>query len=321
MKIVVLDGYTLNPHDLSWEGLHALGECTIYDRTDPRLTFERARNAEIVLTNKTVLSADTIARLQRLRYIGVLATGYNVVDVAAAARRGIPVANVPAYGADSVVQMTFAHLLNITHRVAHHARTVRDGRWTACPDFCYWDYPLLELAHLTMGIIGFGRIGRAVAKAALAFGMKVIACDVAPISDIPDGCEMVALDDVFRRCDVLTLHCPLTPRTERLVNARRLALMKPTAIILNTSRGPLIDEPAMAEALNAGRIAAVGLDVLTEEPPPADNPLLTAPNCFITPHIAWASRAARRRLLDTAVENVRAFLAGTPKNVVNSVGQ
>jgi glycerate dehydrogenase len=321
MKIVVLDGYTLNPHDLSWEGLHALGECTIYDRTDPRLTFERARNAEIVLTNKTVLSADTIACLEQLRYIGVLATGYNVVDVEAAVERGIPVANVPAYGTDSVVQMTFAHLLNITYRVAHHARTVREGRWTACPDFCYWDYPLLELAGLTMGIVGFGRIGRAVAKAALAFGMKVIACDVAPISAIPDGCEIAALDDVFRRSDVVTLHCPLTPQTERLVNARRLALMKPTAIILNTSRGPLIDEPALAEALNAGRIAAAGLDVLTEEPPPADNPLLTAPNCFITPHIAWASRAARRRLLDAAVDNVRAFLAGTPKNVVNRVGQ
>jgi len=318
MKIVVVDGYTLNPGDLSWDGLYALGECVVYDRTASGEVAERADGAEIVLTNKAVLSADVIAGLGRLRYVGVLATGHNVVDVEAAAARGIPVTNVPAYGTESVVQMTFAHLLNITHRVAHHARTVREGRWTGCADFCYWDYPLIELAGLTMGVVGFGRIGRAVARAAKGFGMRVIACDAAPV-EAPAGCEIVGLDEVLRRCDVLSLHCPLTPETDRLVNARRLAMMKPTAIVLNTSRGGLIDEAALAEALNAGRIAAAGLDVLSSEPPGADNPLLTAANCFVTPHIAWASRAARQRLLDAAVDNVRGFLAGKWQNVVNGV--
>jgi len=317
MKIVVLDGYTLNPGDLSWGRLETLGECTVYDRTAPEDVVERAGEAEIVLTNKTILSADVIRRLTRLRYIGVLATGYNVVDVEAAGERGIPVTNVPSYGTRSVAQMVFAHLLNLTQHVAHHARTVRDGRWAACPDFCYWDMPLLELAGLTLGIVGFGRIGRAVAGLARAFGMKVIVYDVIVPAEMPDGCRMAELEDVFREADVLSLHCPLTPRTEKLINAERLALMKPTAFLVNTSRGPLIDEPDLAQALNAGRLAGAGLDVLSTEPPAADNPLLTAKNCYITPHIAWATRSARQRLLSIAIDNVAAFVAGKPQNVVN----
>jgi len=227
------------------------------------------------------------------------------------------VTNVPSYGTRSVAQMVFAHLLNLTQHVGHHARTVRDGRWAACPDFCYWDMPLLELAGLTLGIVGFGRIGRAVAGLARAFGMKVIVYDVIVPAEMPDGCRMAELEEVFRDADVLSLHCPLTPRTEKLVNAERLALMKPTAFLINTSRGPLIDEPALAEALNAGRLAGAGLDVLSAEPPAADNPLLTAKNCYITPHIAWATRSARQRLLSIAIDNVAAFVAGKPQNVVN----
>ncbi len=317
MRIVVLDGYTLNPGDLSWGRLEALGDCSVYDRTALEDIVERAGDAEIVLTNKTVLSADVIRHLMRLRYIGVLATGYNVVDVEAANERGIPVTNVPSYGTTSVAQMVFAHLLNLTQHVAHHARTVRDGRWAACPDFCYWDMPLLELAGLTLGIVGFGRIGRAVAGLAQAFGMKVIVHDVIVPAEMPEGCRMVELEEVFREADVLSLHCPLTPRTGKLVNAERLALMKPTAFLINTSRGPLIDEPALADALNAGRLAGAGLDVLSTEPPAADNPLLTAKNCYITPHIAWATRSARQRLLSIAIDNVAAFIAGRPQNVVN----
>jgi len=317
MRIVVLDGYTLNPGDLSWGRLETLGECTVYDRTAPEDIVERVGEGEIVLTNKTILSADILRHLTRLRYIGVLATGYNVVDVEAAGERGIPVTNVPSYGTRSVAQMVFAHLLNLTQHVAHHARTVRDGRWAACPDFCYWDMPLLELAGLTLGIVGFGRIGRAVAGLARAFGMKVIVYDVIVPAEMPDGCRMAELEDVFREADVLSLHCPLTPRTEKLINAERLALMKPTAFLVNTSRGPLIDEPDLAQALNAGRLAGAGLDVLSTEPPAADNPLLTAKNCYITPHIAWATRSARQRLLSIAIDNVAAFVAGKPQNVVN----
>jgi len=317
MKIVVLDGYTLNPGDLAWKDLEALGSCAVYDRTPAELTVERANGAEIVLTNKTVLSADIIERLEQLQYIGVLATGYNVVDVEAARKRGIPVANVPTYGTESVAQMVFAHLLNLAQHVAHHAETVKAGRWSACPDFCYWDTPLIELQGLTMGIIGLGRIGRAVARLARAFGMKVIAYDVTTPSPLPEGCKMVGLDDIFRRADVVSLHCPLTPQTDCLVNKERLALMKPTAFLINTSRGPLIDEQALAEALNDGKIAGAGLDVVATEPPAQDTPLLKAKNCYITPHIAWATRAARKRLLQIAVENVTAFLDGRPQNVVN----
>jgi len=319
MKIVVLDGYTLNPGDLTWKELEALGECTVYDRSEPEDTIKRADGAAIVLTNKTMLSADIIKRLDDLRYIGVFATGYNVVDVEAAGERGIPVTNVPTYGTDSVAQMVFAHLLNLTQHVAHHGQTVKDGRWSSCPDFCYWDTPLIELAGLTMGIIGFGRIGRATARLATAFGMKVIAHDPVAPPQVPQGCEMVPLDGVLQKADVISLHCPLTPETERLINGERLAMMKKTALLINTSRGLLIDEQALAEALNSEKIAGAGLDVLSTEPPEKDNPLLAARNCHITPHIAWATLAARGRLLNVAVDNVRVFLAGKPQNVVNDL--
>jgi len=319
MKIVVLDGYTLNPGDLTWEDLEALGDCSVYDRTAPEQTIPRAIEAEIILTNKTVLSAETIGSLTKLKYIGVLATGYNIVDVEAAHERGIPISNVPTYGTESVAQMVFAHLLNLTQNVAHHAQTVKDGQWSSCPDFCYWDTPLVELQGLTMGIVGFGRIGQATARLAQAFGMKVIAYDVTSPSKMPEGCEMVKLEDIFRKADVISLHCPLTPETDSLINTQRLALMKPTAFLINTSRGPLVDEQALADALNGERLAGTGLDVLSIEPATKHNPLLTAKNCYITPHIAWATRAARKRLLQVAVDNVAAFLAGKPQNVVNGV--
>ena len=316
--IVVLDGYTLNPGDLSWAPLEALGRAAIYDRTPPEEVVPRAEQAEVVLTNKTVLSRETIGRLGRLRYIGVLATGYNVVDVAAARERGVAVTNVPDYGSRSVAQMALAHVLNLTQHVAHHAETVAQGRWTRSADFCYWDYPLVELGGLTMGIVGFGQIGRRVAELARALGMNVLVCDPAAPSDLPEGARAVGLDDLFAASDVVSLHCPLTPDTQHLVDRRRLALMKPTALLVNTSRGPLVDEHALAEALNAGRIAGAGLDVLAVEPPQSDNPLLGARNCYVTPHIAWATRAARQRLLTIVVENLRAFLAGQPQNVVNA---
>lgn len=318
MQIVVLDGYTLNPGDLSWGRLEALGTCRTYDRTLPEEVIARAKPADIVLVNKVELPGEIVSRLPKLKYVGVLATGYNIVDVEAARRRNIPVTNVPAYGTDSVAQMVFAHLLNLTQRVGRHAGTVRQGRWTGSQDFCYWDFPLVELAGLTMGIVGFGRIGRATARLATAFGMQVLAHDVIVPPDVPQTVETADLDRLFRRSDAVSLHCPLTPDTQNLVNADRLALMKRSAFLINTSRGPLVDEWALAEALNSGRIAGAGLDVLSTEPPPSDNPLLSAKNCFITPHIAWATKAARERLLETVVENVRAFLAGRPQNVVNS---
>ncbi|MHC4640502.1 MAG: D-2-hydroxyacid dehydrogenase [Planctomycetota bacterium] len=316
-KIVVLDGYTLNPGDLSWKDLEALGPCTVYDRTGPEDVLSRAEGVEIVLTNKTLLSSDIIEQLPALKYIGVLATGYNVVDIEAANNRRIVITNVPAYSTPSVAQLVFAHLLNLAHHVGHHAQTVRSGRWASSVDFCYWDTPLIELAELTMGIIGFGRIGQTTARLALGFGMKVIAYDIVKPSSMPQGCQFVELDDVFRKSDVLTLHCPLTPQTEKIVNSRRLALMKKTAFLINTGRGPLVDEQALADALNNGKIAGAGLDVLSSEPPNKDNPLLQAKNSFITPHIAWATQAARQRLMKVVVDNVAAFLAGKPQNVVN----
>jgi len=315
MNIVVLDGYALNPGDLSWSSLEALGPCTIHDRTPAADVAARAVSAEIVLTNKAAITREVMEQLPRLRYIGVLATGYDIVDAAAARRRGIPVCNVPDYATPSVVQMVFAHLLNLTLRVADHGRGVAEGRWSRCPDFAYWDFPLVELAGLTLGVVGFGRIGRAVARAALAFGMDVLAYDPAVIDST--GVRSVDLDELLRQSDVVSLHCPLTPDTRHLIDAERLSAMKPTAYLINTGRGPLIDERALAEALRSGSIAGAGLDVLSVEPPPADHPLLTAPNCCITPHIAWATRAARQRLLDAAVANVRGFLEGTPRNVVN----
>ena len=309
---MVLDGYTLNPGDLSWEPLEQLGRCTIFNRTQPADILPRAQPAEILFTNKTRLSAETIAQLPLLQCIGVLATGYNVVDVAAARARGIPVCNVPDYGTPNVAQAVFALLLELTNRTAHHAVTVREGRWTSCPDFCYWDGELVELSGLTLGIVGYGKIGRAVAKIGRAFGMRILHHSRSSVADP----ERVELSQLFRESDVVSLHCPLTAENAGMVNAAVLALMKPTAYFLNTARGLLVHEADLAEALNAGRIAGAGLDVLSVEPPSASNPLLQAKNCLITPHIAWATRAARRRLLDVAAANAAAFLAGRPQHVV-----
>jgi glycerate dehydrogenase len=317
MNIVVLDGYTLNPGDLSWNELEELGSCVVHDRTPPDLILERAREADILLTNKTPLTRETIFALPKLKYIGVLATGYNVVDIAAAKERGIMVTNVPDYSTPSVAQLTFALLLELTHRVGHHAQTVRDGKWVRSADFCYWDFPLVELHGKKFGIVGFGKIGRAVAKIADAFGMHVIVHARKKPADLPQHHVFSELNSLFEWSDVVSLHCPLTPETKQLVNAERLALMKPGAFLLNTGRGPLIDEAALADALNKGTIAGAGLDVLSVEPPRADNPLLTAKNCIITPHIAWASRGARERLMEIAVENLRAVARGKPRNVVN----
>ena len=316
MRIVVLDGHTLNPGDLSWDGLRACGTCDIHPRTPPERVLDRARHAEILITNKIEIGRELIGQLPHLKYIGVTATGYNIVDLAAARQRGIPVTNVPTYGTRSVAEMVFAHLLNLTLHVGQHAQGVQEGRWTRAADFCYWDFPLAELSGKTLGIVGFGRIGRAVARVAAAFEMRVLVYDAIPVAP-SEGVEPVDLETLFRSSDVVSLHCPLTPHTERLVNAERLAWMKPTALLINTSRGPLVDEQALADALNAGRIAGAGLDVLADEPPPADQPLLAARNCYVTPHIAWATQAARQRLLDAAVANLRAFLDGKPQNVVN----
>ena len=316
MNIIVLDGFTLNPGDLDWQNLQSLGSCAIFDRTQPAELLPRAADADILLTNKMELTAGTIQNLPRLKYIGVLATGTNVVDLAAARARGIPVTNVPTYGTKSVAQMTFALLLELAQHAGHHAQTVREGRWTRSLEWCYWDFPLLELDGLTLGIVGFGRIGRAVAELGAAFGLKVLA--FAPTARaVPPFVRLVELEALFRESDVVSLHCPLTPQTANLANARRLSLMKPTAFLLNTSRGPLVDQAALADALNSGRLAGAALDVLSTEPPRPDNPLLNARNCLITPHLAWATRAARSRLMQIAVENVRAFLQGKPLNVVN----
>lgn len=318
-RIVVLDGHTLNPGDISWAGFEALGDVTIHDRTPSELIVERATGCRYALTNKTPLSQATLARLPGLAYIGVLATGYNVVDVEAAKAHGITVTNVPTYGTDSVAQHATALLLELARKTALHAAAVRDGAWTASGEWCFTLAPITELTGKTLGVVGIGRIGRAFARIATAMGMTVIAHD-----EFPPGADALAgldveftdLDHLFRRADVISLHCPLTPATERLVNAERLSLVKSTAFILNTSRGPLVDNQALADALHAGRVAGAGLDVLDVEPPPADNPLIGAPNCIITPHIAWYARAARERLMATAVENLRAFIAGSPVNTV-----
>jgi glycerate dehydrogenase len=322
MNIVVLDGYALNPGDLSWATLEEFGQLTVYDRTLPEQVAERAGTAEVVLINKVALDAALIDRLSRLRYIGVLATGYDVVDLAAARNRNIPVTNVPGYSTRSVAQMVFALLLEMTQQVGHHSRLVREeGRWTRCPDFCFWDRPLLELDGLTMGLVGFGRIGRQVAAIARAFGMRVLVHTAHPdkYRDLPEGQEVHFrdLDQLFAESDVVSLHCPLTANTERLVDARRLALMKPQALLINAARGQLLDEQAVAESLNRGRLAGLGADVLAGEPPSADNPLLSARNAILTPHIAWATKEARTRLLAIVVENIRAFLNGRSLNVVN----
>ncbi len=315
MKIVVLDGFSLNPGDLSWEELKSLGACEVYERTSPVELPGRAADAQLLLTNKTVLDGAAIQSLPSLKYIGVLATGTNVVDLAAARERGIPVTNVPAYGTQSVAQSTLALLLELTQHVGEHSQGVRAGRWSQGAEWCYWDHPLIELDGLTLGIVGLGRIGQAVAGMAGAFGMSVLACSAHP-KPLAPGVRAVDLETLFRQSDVVSLHCPLTPQTRQLVNAERLAWMKTTAFLLNTSRGPLVDEPALAHALNSGRLAGAGLDVLSSEPPSPDNPLLKARNCLITPHLAWGTRAARSRLMQIAVENVRQFLGGTPQNVV-----
>ncbi len=317
MKIVILDGYAANPGDLSWDEVKALGECTIYDRTLPCDVVPRAEGAEIVLTNKTRIEAHHIAALPQLKYIGVLATGYNIVDTEAARQHGVLVTNIPAYSTNSVAQLVFAHLLNIAQQVQHHSEAVHSGRWSHCSDFCFWDMPLLELHGLKMGIVGLGHTGMATARIALGFGMEVYAYTSKSPLQLQSEIHKMELDQLFCECDVVSLHCPLTPATQGLVNAERLQLMKPTAILINTARGPLVDEEALADALNQGKLAAAGLDVLSQEPPKADNPLLTARNCYLTPHIAWGSTAARQRLMQILVDNIQSFLSGHPVNVVN----
>lgn len=315
MKIVYLDAYTLNPGDLSWEKLESLGNLTIHERTPLDEVVDRIANAEIVLTNKVPFPRETLTALPKLKYIGVTATGYNIIDVAAARQRGVVVTNVPGYASKSVAQSVFSHLLNLALRAAEHGQSVSAGKWSRCEDFCYWNFPLIELAGLTMGIVGLGQIGRETAKIAQAFDMNVIAYDASPVEP-PPGVRMVELEELFRQSGVVSLHCPLTSQTANLVDARRLSWMKPTAFLINTSRGPLVDEKALADALESGCLAGAGLDVLSAEPPAVDHPLLKAKNCCITPHIAWATVSARRRLLDEAAENIRAFLAGTPRNAV-----
>lgn len=312
MKICILDGYSLNPGDLDWSPVERLGDVTLFDRTPADKIVERAADADIVLTNKVPFSADTLRQLPRLRFICVLATGYNIIDTEAAARQGVVVANIPAYSTMSVAQMAFAHILNITNHVASYAREVADGKWTNCPDFCFWDSALTELAGKTMGIVGLGNTGMATARIAVAMGMKVVAMTSKSADTLPEGITPAPLDDVLASADVVSLHCPLTPSTRHLINAASIAKMKPSAILINTGRGPLVDEQAVADALNGGRLAAFGADVLSQEPPRGDNPLLSARNCFLTPHIAWATLEARTRLMSTATENVCQFIAGEP---------
>lgn len=312
MKICILDGYSLNPGDLDWSPVERLGDVTLFDRTPADKIVERAADADIVLTNKVPFSADTLRQLPRLRFICVLATGYNIIDTEAAARQGVVVANIPAYSTMSVAQMAFAHILNITNHVASYAREVADGKWTNCPDFCFWDSALTELAGKTMCIVGLGNTGMATARIAVAMGMKVVALTSKSADTLPEGITPAPLDDVLASADVVSLHCPLTPSTRHLINAASIAKMKPSAILINTGRGPLVDEQAVADALNGERLAAFGADVLSQEPPRGDNPLLSARNCFLTPHIAWATLEARTRLMSTATENVRQFIAGEP---------
>ncbi len=318
MKIVILDGFGLNPGDLSWDAIQALGDVTIYDRTTPDELLERCKGAQALLTNKTLLTADTIEQLADLKYIGVLATGYNVVDINAAKEKGIVVTNIPSYSTDSVAQMVFAHILNITNRVGHYAHENSQGRWSKNKDFCYWDYPLAELAHKKIGIVGLGHTGMATARIAIAFGMQIFAYTSKVKLQLPVEIKKAELDDLFKECDIISLHCPLTDDTKSLVNKERISLMKKSAIIINTGRGPLINEQDLADALNQGVIAAAGMDVLSQEPPRDDNPLLTAKNCFITPHIAWATKEARERLMQIAVDNLKGF---TDNRIINNVAK
>lgn len=317
MKIVILDGYTANPGDLSWGSLKEMGEVTVYERTRREEIAGRAADADIVLTNKVVMDREMMALLPRLKYIGVLATGYNVVDIEAAREKDIIVTNVPAYSTESVAQTVFAHLLTVTNRAEHYAQQNRLGRWAENRDFCYWDTELTELAGKTMGIVGLGHIGRRVAEIALAFGMQVKAMTSKKAEELPAGIQKAELQSLLATSDVVSLHCPLTEGTRHLIHRETLRLMKPSAILINTGRGPLVDDEALAEALNEGRLRAYCADVVTEEPPKADHPLLHAPNAFITPHIAWATVEARKRLLQTAIGNVEAFVNGHPVNVVS----
>ena len=318
MKIVVLDGYGLNPGDLSWSAWETLGELKVYDRTSPSELLERSEGAEVLITNKTLITANDMALLPELKYIGVLATGYNVVDIDEAKARGIVVTNIPAYSTASVAQMVFAHILNITQRVGYYADENVRGRWTNNADFCYWDTNLVELDGKKMGIVGYGNIGKATARIALAFGMEVLAYTSKDQKDLPQGVKKATLDELFAESDVISLHCPLTPDTKELVNANRLKTMKRSAILINTGRGPLINEKDLADALNEGCIAGAGLDVLSVEPSVAGNPLLSAKNCFITPHIAWATKEARTRLMDIAINNLRSYQEG---NIINNVAK
>lgn len=319
MKIVILDGYTTNPGDYSWKELNSFGEVEIYDRTSRDEVIARAKDADMVLTNKVVLKGETLAQLPQLKYIGILATGYNIIDVEETRARGIVVANVPAYSTDSVAQMTFAHVLNITNRIEHYADQNRKGQWSAAADFCYWDTPLSELAGKTFGIVGLGNIGQKVASIALSFGMRVIALTSKKAEEMPKGVEKADLEELLTQSDVLSLHCPLTENTREMINRQSLAKMKRGAILVNTGRGPLVNEADVADALAEGRLAGYGSDVMSSEPPKADNPLLKQPNAFITPHIAWATAEARGRLMTTAIENAKAFIAGKPQNVVNGL--
>jgi len=317
MKIVILDGYSANPGDLSWDALKALGEVTVYDRTSREDTVERAADADIVLTNKVVIDREVMEQLPRLKFIGVLATGYNIIDVACARERGVVVSNVPAYSTESVAQMVFSHLLTVTNRTEHYAQQNREGRWSRSADFCYWDSPVMELAGKTMGIVGLGNIGRRVAEIALAFGMKVVALTSKSEALLPPGVRKVTFEELLGASDVVSLHCPLTDQTRHLINRDTIAMMRPSAILVNTGRGPLVDDEALADALRANRLKAYCADVMTQEPPKADNPLLGLKNVFLTPHIAWASTEARIRLLDITIKNVRAFIEGKPQNVIN----
>lgn len=318
MKIVVLDGYTENPGDLSWDALRQLGDCTVWERTAQSQIVERAAEADIVLTNKVPLGKAEFDALPKLKFVGVLATGYNIIDLDAASEHHVVVTNIPAYSTNSVAQMVMAHLLNIVNQVQHYTDEVRSGKWSSCPDFCFYDTPVFELSGKMIGIVGLGHIGMAVARIAVSMGMNVLAYTSKDAASLPDGVKKaLQLDDLFAASDVVTLHCPLTADTRHMVNAHRLGLMKKSAILINTGRGPLVDEQALADALNAGEIYAASVDVMSQEPPRADNPLLTARNCHFTPHIAWASKEARVRLMDIAVDNVKKFMAGQPVNVVN----
>lgn len=317
MKIVVMDGKGVNPGDMSWKQIQQFGELIVYERTASEEIIDHVGDAEIVLTNKTVFDEDTIAKLKNVKYIGVLATGYNVVDLKAASKRGIVVTNIPAYSTDSVAQMTFAHILNVTNHVDHYARASRDGEWSRCPDFCYWDKPLVELAGKTIGIIGLGNIGMKVANIALNFGMNVIAYTSKEPKEIPNGINKASIDSILSDSDIISLHCPLTKQTRELINKDSIAKMKRSVIVVNTGRGPLVNEEDVANALHNGLIGAYCADVMCSEPPSADNPLFVEQNAYITPHVAWASKEARIRLMDIAEKNIHSFLSGKPINVVN----